>query len=175
MPLRGRIPNYVGAEQAASRLLDHPLVAAATTIKANPDTAQQPFRAAALAQGKRLLMPTPKLRGGFWLIDPSKLNASERIAASHAAHVPRVAQAIALEDLPRPDLIVVGAVAVTRSGRRCGKGKGYGDLEYGILRALGHPHVPIVTTVHAAQVVNEPPRDSHDAPLALIATPHALL
>jgi hypothetical protein len=37
------------------------------------------------------------------------------------------------------DAIICGSVAVTRDGRRCGKGEGYSDLEFAILRELGHP------------------------------------
>ena len=57
-------------------------------------------------------------------------------------------QAVALADMPRLDAIVCGSVAVTREGRRCGKGEGYSHLEFAILRELGHPPVPIATTMH---------------------------
>ena len=57
-------------------------------------------------------------------------------------------QAVALADMPRLDAIVCGSVAVTREGRRCGKGEGYSDPEFAILRELGHPPVPIATTMH---------------------------
>jgi hypothetical protein len=68
-----------------------------------------------------------------------------------------------------------GSVAVTRDGRRCGKGEGYSDLEFAILRELGHPPVPVATTVHDLQVVTSVPRDPTDQPLSVIATPtHAI-
>jgi 5-formyltetrahydrofolate cyclo-ligase len=69
---------------------------------------------------------------------------------------------LALTDMPRPDAIVCGSVAVTRDGRRCGKGEGYSDLEFAILRELGHPPVPVATTVHDLQVVDAVPRDPTD-------------
>jgi hypothetical protein len=50
------------------------------------------------------------------------------------------------------DAIVCGSVAVTRDGRRCGKGEGYSDLEFAIRRELGHPAVPVATTVHDLQI-----------------------
>jgi 5-formyltetrahydrofolate cyclo-ligase len=58
--------------------------------------------------------------------------------------------------------IVTGSVAVTRDGHRCGKGHGYGDLEYVILRELGQPPIPVVTTVHAMQMVEVFPADPHE-------------
>jgi 5-formyltetrahydrofolate cyclo-ligase len=73
------------------------------------------------------------------------------------------------------DAIVCGSVAVTRDGRRCGKGEGYSDLEYAILGELGHAPAPVATTVHAAQIVNHLPRDPTDLPLALIVTPDEVI
>ena len=78
-------------------------------------------------------------------------------------------------DMPGLDAIVCGSVAVTRDGRRCGKGERYSELEFAILRELGHPPVPVATTVHDLQVVDTVPRDPTDQPLSVIATPtHAI-
>jgi 5-formyltetrahydrofolate cyclo-ligase len=68
------------------------------------------------------------------------------------------------------DLIVAGSVAVTRDGRRCGKGEGYSDLEFAILRELGHPAVPLVTTVHPFQILDAFPCAANDVPLSWIVT-----
>jgi 5-formyltetrahydrofolate cyclo-ligase len=73
--------------------------------------------------------------------------------------------------MPALDAIVCGSVAVTRDGRRCGKGEGYSDLEFAILRELGHPPAPAATTVHDLQIVHSVPRDPTDQPLSVIATP----
>src|SRR4030095_13028780 len=71
--------------------------------------------------------------------------------------------------------IVMGCVAVTRAGHRLGKGHGYADLEYAILRELGHPAVPVATTVHALQILEESPTEAHDVPVSIIATPAELV
>ena len=73
------------------------------------------------------------------------------------------------------DLVVMGSVAVTRDGRRLGKGHGYADLEYALLRELGNRAVPLATTVHPLQVVDAFPVEAHDTPLTLIATPQELI
>ncbi len=86
----------------------------------------------------------------------------------------RWAEPVALQDLPAVELIVTGSVAVTRRGHRCGKGHGYGDLEYAIFRELGYPPVPVATTVHALQVIDELPVSEHDLP-RIIATPEELI
>jgi 5-formyltetrahydrofolate cyclo-ligase len=78
---------------------------------------------------------------------------------------------VALADMPGLDAIICGSVAVTRDGRRCGKGEGYSDLEFAILRELGHPPVSVATTVHDLQVIDSVPRDPTDQPLSVITTP----
>jgi len=170
-PPHGRIPNFDGAEQAAERLLDHPLLARARRIKVNPDAPQRPLRAAALARGIVVYVPTPRLRGGFRRFDPAKIPPDKIADAASLSRGTRWGEPVPLRQLPRFDAIVAGSVAVTRDGRRCGKGEGYSDLEFAILRELGHPPVPVATTVHALQVVGAFPRESNDLPLALIVTP----
>ena len=84
-------------------------------------------------------------------------------------------EALRLDQLPRIDAIVMGCVAVTRDGRRLGKGHGYADLEYAILRELGHPAVPVATTVHALQILEDFPTEAHDVPVSIVATPTELI
>lgn len=170
-PPHGRIPNFRGAEQAAERLLAHPLFARAKRIKVNPDAPQRPLRAAALARGMVVYVATPRLRGGFRRFDPAKIPPDKIADAASLSRGSRWGEPVALRDLPRFDAIVAGSVAVTRDGRRCGKGEGYSDLEFAILRELGHPPVPVATTVHTLQIVGSFPRQSNDVALALIVTP----
>ena len=62
---------------------------------------------------------------------------------------------VAVDEMSPIDLVVVGCVAVSRDGGRTGKGAGFADLELGLLRQQGliQAHTPIVTTVHALQIV----------------------
>ena len=77
--------------------------------------------------------------------------------------------------MPQIDAIVTGSVAVTRSGKRCGKGEGYSDIEFAILRELGHDAVPVATTVHGIMLVGDFPRDDIDLPLSAIAMPDGVI
>jgi 5-formyltetrahydrofolate cyclo-ligase len=120
-------------------------------------------------------MPTPRLKGGFRKFDPARIPKDKYGEAANLSSSERWGEELPLEVLPRLDLIVTGAVAVTRGGRRCGKGHGYGDLEYAILRELGHPPVPIVTTVHPLQLLDDFPAGRYDIPLTLVATPDELI
>jgi len=48
-PVRGRIPNFEGAEEAAARLFEEEPWASADVMKVNPDAPQRHVRARALA------------------------------------------------------------------------------------------------------------------------------
>jgi 5-formyltetrahydrofolate cyclo-ligase len=170
-PPHGRIPNFAGARAAAARLFEVEPWRSARRIKVNPDAPQRPVREAALRRGITVLVPTRRLRGGFKKLDPARIPEDQIGAAASLSRGDRFAQAVPLAELPAIDAIVCGSVAVTRDGRRCGKGEGYSDLEYAILRELGHPPVPVATTVHPVQIVGGLPRAPTDLPLALIVTP----
>jgi 5-formyltetrahydrofolate cyclo-ligase len=174
-PVRGRIPNFAGAERAAERLFELPVFRDAKRIKVNPDSPQRPVRAAALRRGIEVYMPTPRLKAGFLRLDPARIPEAERVRAASLGQAKRWAEPVALEDLPPLDALVVGSVAVGRSGARCGKGEGYADLEYGILRSLGFDPVPVATTVHDVQIVDGLEREPTDLPIAWIVTPEAAI
>ena len=170
-PPHGRIPNFKGAKDAALRLFDEPEWRDAKCIKVNPDSPQKYVRAEALRRGIVVYVPTPKLKAGFLKIDPAKIPFDAIVDASMMSRCARWAEPVALGDLPQMDAIVTGCVAVTESGRRAGKGAGYSDIEFAILRELGHDSVPVATTVNDVQVVVAFPIESNDLPLTVIATP----
>lgn len=170
-PPHGRIPNFAGAREAAERLFELEVLRRARCIKVNPDAPQRPVREGALRRGLTLLVPTPRLRAGFLRLDPVRIPAERLSEAASLSKLARFAEEVPLARIPPPDVLVVGSVAVAAAGGRCGKGEGYADLEYGILRELGHPAVPVVTSVHDLQVVPEIPREPTDLPLHWIATP----
>ena len=84
---------------------------------------------------------------------------------------------ISLNEIPKIDLIITGSVAVCKDGARLGKGHGYGELEYAILRELNliDKNIPIITTVHEIQIVDYIPVEKHDVPVDLIVTPNKII
>src|SRR5918996_3900741 len=111
--VEGRIPNFVGAEVAATRLADTPEWKAASTLKCNPDSPQLPVRKQALAEGKIVYMAVPKLADPkpFWRLDPDELGVEPHKAASIKGAA-RHGQAVSIEDMDVIDLVVCGSVAV---------------------------------------------------------------
>lgn len=170
-PPHGRIPNFKGAAEAAKRLFDLAPWRDARRIKVNPDSPQAYVRAEALRRGIVVYVPTPKLAGGFKRLDPARIPAEAAFEAAKRSNWERWADDVPLDELPQMDAIVAGSVAVTRDGRRAGKGAGYSDLEFAMLMELGHEPVPVATTVHEVQIVDSFPVEPIDQPLAAIATP----
>lgn len=170
-PPHGRIPNFKGAKEAALNLFDLEPWRSARRIKVNPDSPQRHVRAEALRRGIQVFVPTPRLAGGFQLLNPARIAPDSAFKAAARANWPAFATDVALADLPQMDAIVTGCVAVTRNGHRAGKGAGYSDIEFAILRELGHDPVPVATTVHDVQIVDDFPIETIDQPLSAIATP----
>ena len=58
------------------------------------------------------------------------------------------------------ELFVAGSVAVAPDGGRLGKGTGFSDREYSILKESGSlsPETPVITTVHDMQIVENIPK-----------------
>ncbi len=171
-PPHGRIPNFAGAPEAAARLADQPEWGAADTIKANPDAPQLPVRRRALRDGKTVYMAVPRLRDEqcFLKLDPDVLedyDEATTVSGSSTHGVP-----VEPDEVGEIDLIVSGSVAVSESGVRIGKGEGYSDLEYALLREfdLVDEQTPVVTTVHERQLVEGLEGDAHDVPMDLIVT-----
>lgn len=167
----GRIPNFTGRDEAASRLFDHPAYEGAERIKVNPDSPQTPVRRRALEDGKVLYMAVPRLRDRrcFLELDPDDMEGSPsdwksiRGASEHG-------QPVHPNEMEPVDLIVTGVVATDADGHRLGKGGGYSDLEFAVLREydLVEPDVSILSTLHPVQEL-EPgriPRDDEDISLS---------
>lgn len=175
----GRIPNFVGAEAAASGLRELDVWRRAQVIKANPDLPQRPVRRLALEQRKRLYMAVPRLRSmrPFTELDSSHLKTTP-FDASSIGGAARVGRPVTVEEVPAIDLIVCGSVAVTLDGARLGKGGGYSDLEFGLLTEAGKitKRTTIVTTVHPFQIVEDRfDMLPHDIPVDIIVTPDEIL
>ncbi len=172
-PVHGRIPNFVGAEEAAKRALSLNEWRRALVVKVNPDSPQRPLRELALQEGKKVIMATPRLSQGFIMIDPAIIPKSMLRFASTIKGAFRLGRLLRLTEIPPIDLVITGCVAVDRRGNRLGKGGGYAEIEYAILRELGvtDESTPVITTVHDIQVVGRVPREEHDLTVDVILTP----
>ncbi|WP_226023071.1 5-formyltetrahydrofolate cyclo-ligase [Halomicrobium salinisoli] len=177
-PPHDRIPNFAGAADAAERLAGTDAWERADAIKANPDAPQLPVRRRALREGKTVYMAVPRLREAecFLELDPAEIDDVE--SAPTVSSMDEYGRQVGPEDVESVDLIVSGSVAVDEDGARIGKGEGFSDLEYAVLRELDlvDDETPVVTTVHERQVREEEwTVDDHDVPMDLLVTPERVV
>jgi 5-formyltetrahydrofolate cyclo-ligase len=163
LPVRGRIPNFIGSDEAARLARKLPEWRKARVVFSCPDSPQKKIREFALKDGKILIMASPRLKHGFLQIDPQDVKGKEEAASSIKG---AFKYGKPVKEMPKPDLIITSCVAVDRSGRRLGKGGGYGDIEVKRIKdEFGE--IPVVTTVHFLQLVESVPRVEHDARVTL--------
>jgi len=173
LPCYGRIPNFAGSDEAAERVRLLKEWKEAKVVFANPDFAQQKVREYALLDGKILVMASPKLKHGYVVVDPKDVKGVEGFASTIRGAF-KCGRIVQTEEIPKPDLIVEGSVAVDVQGHRLGKGHGYGDVEIKILENM-FGEVPILTSVHDIQVVENVPFEENDRKISIIVTPTRII
>ena len=177
-PVHHRIPNFEGAELAAANLCALPEFKAASVVKVNPDTPQKEVRFGVLTSGKKLMAPQPRLRTGFFsTLTLKEIPDGMLREATTSIGMAKLAAPLDLEDKIKVDLIVVGSTAVCpKTGARIGKGEGFAELEYGMLRWMGaiSEKTLVVTSVNDCQIVDDIPSGElmkHDVSVDIICTP----
>ncbi len=170
-----RIPNFRGAENAATLLRRLTIWRRARCIKFDLGAPQIWLRRSALAEGKTVYLAIGNMRTErcFLELDPQRLGARAWRAASFRCAL-QLGRLVTPDQLPAFDLVIAGALAVNRQGAMLGAGGGAFDLQYGLLRHLGkiREYTPVVTTVHSLQVVeNRIPMRAHDVPFDFAVTP----
>ncbi|XP_027357682.1 5-formyltetrahydrofolate cyclo-ligase-like protein COG0212 isoform X3 [Abrus precatorius] len=128
--------------------------------------------------GASLAADKPRLRTGFFsALESNMLTLDTMKEACTSVGVAKYGRPIGLDEKIKVDLIVIGSVAVDPStGARLGKGEGFAELEYGMLRYMGaiDDSTPVVTSVHDCQLVDDIPVEKlliHDVPVDIICTP----
>ncbi|CAH4037056.1 methenyltetrahydrofolate synthase domain-containing protein [Pieris brassicae] len=178
-PVYNRIPNFKGAQEAAVKLAELDVFKNANTVKVNPDKPQEPVRVLCLEQQKNLYVPVPRLQNGFMnrLVLPEGETGPAAIKKAVSRNgMETYGKPLTIEESVSLDLVVMGSVAVSKEGYRIGKGRGYGDLEFGLIMHMKaiKPNTLVVTTVHDCQVFDTLPQElfgPHDVPIDIIVTP----
>merc|ERR1712194_122987 len=97
------------------------------------------------------------------------------------AGVVELGQPVEIDAQIKVDLIVIGSVAVNpANGARIGKGEGFAELEYGMLRLMKaiDDDTPVVTCIHDCQLVDDIESEKmlcHDVPVDIICTPTRII
>ncbi len=170
-PPFGRIPNFVGAERACERLRELEEYRKAKALFLAPDSPLRRAREIAVEDGKILLLAKPRLTG-FLIVDRGRAGTIREML--------RYGRDVDLNDLRLEiDLFVQGCVAVDRKGNRIGKGSGFGDREYEMLKEKGliSDDCLYVVIAHPVQVFDDLSylMEDHDVRADVILTPDGIL
>lgn len=180
-PCYRRIPNVKGAATAAEKMVTLEEFKRAGTVKINPDKPQENARFLTLEANKTLMVPTPRLRTGLFnkIVPPEDCTKEILRICATTQGVREYSEPIGLETKVKCDLVVIGSVAITKTGLRIGKGEGFADMEYAMMRSMGavDENTVIITTVHDCQVLDFPESliEDHDLVVDYIVTPTEII
>jgi 5-formyltetrahydrofolate cyclo-ligase len=175
------VPDFDGREECDRELWALSAYSAASTVFFAPDNSLEIARRQALAEGKRIIVPTFGMRRGFVLLDGSAIEQGQHAFAATLDGMERVGLRLdlaALRAIGSVDLVVTGAVAVTRRGLHFGGGDGYFDLEWALLRHCGlvTSRTLVAVIAHDCQVLDADIRPGrHDAVADIVITPTTVL
>jgi len=183
-PVHGRIPNFRNNPDCSTNLAQLEEFQRARVIEICPSLAQEHLRLFSLAEGKVLLTPAPSIDNAlFYKLDPKFLHVhdlSRAATKSGTAALGTIVNLTAVGNI-HVDIVVVASVVVNPiTGARLGKGKGYGDIEYAMMRQLGacDDTTLVVTTVHESQLLDDLPASvmtEHDLPVNVVITPQRII
>ncbi|ADB58143.1 5-formyltetrahydrofolate cyclo-ligase [Archaeoglobus profundus] len=170
-PPYGRIPNFVGADKACEKLRELEEYRKAKVVFSAPDSPLKRAREIVLEDGKKLLVVKPKMTG-FLLVENGKAGTIKEML--------RYGREVDLNELKiHVDIFLQGCVAVDRKGNRIGKGSGFGDREYRILREKGliDDETLYVVVAHPIQIFDDLSHlmDEHDVKVDVILTPKEII
>jgi 5-formyltetrahydrofolate cyclo-ligase len=171
------IPDYVGSEIGNQRIRELSIYKKSDVIFITPDNNLASLRKGAILDGKTTIMPTYGIIRGFLKITRNDVPEGQEAFAATLDGMDKFAEPITLEQITNLgdiDLMVTGASVITLEGLRFGKGHGYFDLEWAMMRTIGvaDERTPLVAVAHDCQItevkiVPEP----HDTIIDYIVTP----
>jgi 5-formyltetrahydrofolate cyclo-ligase len=177
-PVYRRIPNFKDAALACNSVADLPQFKAAQVLLIGPDRPQQHIRFLALEQGKTLLVPTSRLESGMFnkIVPPEDATKDQLNLCAAAEGVKRFSTPVPLDEKVKIDLVIMGSVVVSSTGRRLGKGEGFADLEWAMMRSIEavDKDTVVITCVHDCQVKENLPSEIFselDLTVDIIVTP----
>lgn len=162
----GRIPNFRDAKKACEKLRELEEYWSAECVFSAPDSVLFRLREIVLEDGKILLAVLPKMKGFVTLKGKFKPTI-ETLRMSKPADFRSLKGKVSI--------FAQGCVAVDLNGNRIGKGSGFGDREYEILKNEGvlADHAIFVVVAHDIQVFSDLSylAEEHDAKADVILTP----
>ncbi|MEM4747914.1 MAG: 5-formyltetrahydrofolate cyclo-ligase [Archaeoglobaceae archaeon] len=169
-PPYGRIPNFRGAEKACEKLRNLEEYWSSECIFSAPDSVLLRLREIVLEDGKMLLAALPRMKG-FVLLRQKVKPTIENLKIGEKADFGKLRKKVGI--------FAQGCVAVDLKGNRIGKGSGFGDREYEILKREGvlKNEALFIVIAHEIQIFDDLSHliEKHDARADVILTPEKII
>jgi 5-formyltetrahydrofolate cyclo-ligase len=175
------IPDYEGSERCAQAVRQLDSYRNSSIIFITPDNNLLVLRQHAINDDKSIVITTYGIARGFMTLNGRDVPQGQERYAASLDGMEEFARAIDIEGLSRfgkIGLLVTGASIISLQGVRYGKGHGYFDLEWAMLRELGlvDEDTPVAAVVHDCQVVDlEIAPEPYDTIVDYIVTPSRIL
>lgn len=156
-------PDFRGSNAAVDRVVELLCYKAAATLLVTSDNSLEGFRLRALKDGKKLLVSTFRLRRGFVLLDPARIDAGklELAACLDGMEKPGIGRAVSIAEIRdegmRIDMCVTGGLVFNEQGVLIWEGQSLFEVQWALLqdiKVLGLS-ARVVAIAHGCQVVNE--------------------
>ncbi len=166
----GRIPNFRDSWRACEKIRELEEYGRSECVFSAPDSVLLRLREIVLEDGKTLLAALPKLKG-FVVLREKVRPTLERLRLGKPADLGELKGRVCI--------FAQGCVAVDLQGNRIGKGSGFGDREFQILRNEGvlADNALFVVVAHDIQVFSDLSylSEEHDAKADVILTPTRII
>lgn len=173
------VPGSASWGRAAERLRRMDVYRKALRVMASLDHAVSQARLNILSDRKGLLLPSPGLHKGFFLLEAEGVPLRNRKLAVRPHEMNPFGRKVPYGErlTPPVDMILTGALAVGRDGSLLGDGSGFTDLQAAILAILGWvaPDAVVVAVVDEHRIVTSVPTEETDVWANWIVTPESVL
>jgi 5-formyltetrahydrofolate cyclo-ligase len=175
------IPDFSGSEKCVEKIINMDLYREGNLFFIAPDNSLELLRYRVIIDRKSFVMPTYGIKRGFLYLDRAMVPEGKEDYASTLDGAERFGRYVGLREIGgmgRFDALFTGASVVSIYGVRYGKGHGYFDLEWGMLREIGSvdDSTPIVVVVHDVQVIDiDLPASHYDTVADYIVTPTKII
>lgn len=174
LPPHGRIPNFYDSEKACEKIIKINEFHSSKCIFSAPDSVLKKLREIVLINNKILIVAMPHIKGFYEISNVPKNLIKEAVIIKGFEKFGK-----RIESRRKIDIFVQGAVAVDLNGNRIGKGRGYGDKEYHILREndLINEKTIKICIIHDVQIFDDLSHlmSEKDVKVNIILTPSRII
>ncbi|KAH7073222.1 hypothetical protein FB567DRAFT_195599 [Paraphoma chrysanthemicola] len=156
-------PDFRGSSAAVDRVIELQCYKSAAVVLITSDNSLESLRHRALKDGKKVLVATYRLRRGFILLDPARIDDDKLLLAAclDGMERPGIGRGLSLAQLCDEglsvDLCVTGGLVFSEQGVVIYEGQALFEVQWALLldiKALG-VSTWVVAIAHACQVVDE--------------------